>query len=316
MAHFKHTKDKNRKFNFIGVIDKSKLERCGFGIEKNHCKEIYAGHHINDMREGRGVYKYKDIDDGKFTTSSIYMGYWNNNKKHGEGTFIWRKEENKKVKTFETCQLTAYVGYFYEDKYDLGIFCESGDDKTLSIYYGKFQENKKHDEEGIFYYESPQEYYVVVGNVEEDIVKEGCKFDFDPNEKMKFKHFNHFKVVSEEDDFDEDDDMYETIYQSDKEEEIEKQKDLMNKWTLAKQIFMVIQRERGDFPKIYNAALDGEKTYKDIKTLDDFYNKYAASLKTLQGETAIKVDDKIFKAIPKERKQIPTVRRSTLSVNR
>ena len=303
LAHFSNTEDAKKKFSFIGLLDKTKLERSGFGIEKNTNKEIYAGHHNNDLREGRGVYRYKDTDDGKYTTSSIYMGYWQKNMKHGEGTFIWRTEQNKKVKTYESCLLTAFVGFFYEDKYDVGLFCEDGDDQTLSIYFGRFNENKKNDDEGIFYYHSPAEFYVVVANVEKDLVKEGYRFDFDINDK-KFKHFNHFKAIMDnvqivsEEEMDEEEDLYETIMQSDNQDDLTNE--LKNKFEIAKKMFMLVQKEKGDFKKIYEAFNDGEKAYKDINTIEDFYLKYAGSLKSLQGESAIQIDDKLAKAFPKQ----------------
>jgi len=315
LAQFSHSKDKEKTFNFIGHLDKNKLERCGFGIERNHNKETYAGYHLNDKRDGRGVYQYRDTTDGKYTISSIYMGYWKDNLKEGEGTFVWRKEETKKVKAFESCQLTSFVGFFCDDKYDVGMFCESGDDNTLSMYYGKFSENKKCDDEGIFYYQSPSEFYVVIANVEDDIVREGCKFDFDINDK-KFKHFNHFKIVADEEELDEDDDMYETIRQSDNETELGDE--LLKKYELAKKMFILVQKEKGDIKKIYDAAVDAEKNYKDIKTIEDFYNKYSSSLKSFQAESVIKIDDKLDKAFSKTTHQsnVPKSRRTNSIYNK
>jgi len=174
------------------------------------------------------------------------------------------------------------------------MFLEDGDDNTFSIYYGQYSDNKRNDDEGMYYYQSNTEIYVVIAKVEQDIVKEGCKFDF--NNEKKLKHFNHFKIISEEEDFEEEDDMYETIVQSERESDLTEE--LVKKWESAKKIYTIISKETSEYVKIYNAARDAEKICKDIKSIDDFYNKYSNS-KNLINDLNLKSFDKLVKTFPK-----------------
>lgn len=82
--------------------------------------DVYIGESRNDVREGKGLYKYRngavyfgDWKEGKregqgsykWTNGQIYEGNWKNNKRHGEGTItvagisrrgFWENDVEKK----------------------------------------------------------------------------------------------------------------------------------------------------------------------------------------------------------------------------
>ena len=167
--------------------------RNGIGIERNHNGEVYVGNHKNDMREGRGVYHFPDKLEGDFKIFIIYMGHWQNNLKHGAGSYIWRKYNKTVDEIYENCILTAFVGWFYEDNMDVGMFYEETV-KDLTLYYGKFKNNKKNDEQGFFYNNSEEETYVVICNIQDNTVLEGIKFVFKHDEESNKNNFLNFHV--------------------------------------------------------------------------------------------------------------------------
>lgn len=279
-------------YNFIGVLDKNNFKRTSFGIEKNQKGEVYVGYHENNLRHGRGVYHFPDKVDGEYNLTSIYMGYWKENKKHGSGSYIWKKDKIGVESSYQSCLITAFIGWFFEDRYDVGLFYEDGEDGSLTLYYGKFDENnKKSDPEGFFYHNSQDETYVVICNIQADKVEDGIKFSFkrdDASEKNNFLNFVEFKYGK---------DTHENLKEGEKVDDMnEKTK---GKYDKAQKFIDLLFKEE-DFKKIYEAAIVGEKAYKEVKTLDDFHGKFATVLKDYCAEGKIKIDDKIRQEFPRK----------------
>jgi len=244
------------------------------------------------MRNGRGVYQFPDKTENDLTVKSIYMGYWENNIKHGVGSYIWRKYPKDQEEKYENCQITAFVGWFYKDNYDVGMFYEERVN-DLTVYYGTFEGNKKHDKEGFFYHNSIEETYVVVCDIDDDFVFEGIKFVFSHDEesnKNNFIDYIEFKYNTE---------THENLREG---SDIEKMpNDIKEKYKKAQDFIDLLFKEE-DFDIIYKAAIDGEVSHKGIDSIEIFNQKFVSSLKNYCSEGSIKLDNKIRDKFPKEGK--------------
>jgi hypothetical protein len=219
------------------------------------------------------------------------MGFWKQNKKHGSGSQIWRRTDHLENETYQNSYITAFVGWFNEDEFDVGMFYEDGDDDSITLYYGKFLNGMKNDDEGFFYHNSADETYIVICKIENDKVIEGIKFVFTAieNKNLKFSNFICFAFKTE---------IHENTLEG---EEKDMNENIKKQFSKAEQFIKLLFKDE-DFGNIYTAAKEAEKAYKGIDTIEDFNNQFATMLKYFCKEGTIKIDDKLRNEFIKEGK--------------
>lgn len=89
--------------------------REGYGIMKYASGNSYEGFWVGDMKHGKGVMSWRDIDE-------VYIGTWSNDKPHGYGEHIWGESTAKTIKKqtnnmyrghFRNGRRTGHGTFFY-----------------------------------------------------------------------------------------------------------------------------------------------------------------------------------------------------------
>lgn len=139
------------KDNYIGLLNQN-LEREGIGYNIYSNNDIYIGRWLNNLRHSDGLYFYNQKQEKDFTNFEYYKGNWNGNTKHGFGVYVSIHEEigNSSIES-EKLSMKAFVGLFYSDNYNHGVYLEKIADEFY-VYYGKFDAvGRKHDTKALIY---------------------------------------------------------------------------------------------------------------------------------------------------------------------
>ena len=103
--------------------------------------DMYEGEFINDLYHGYGIHTWKN--------GNRYEGMWKNNRREGEGTWIWGEQSSSPGH--------RYQGQWHLDqKHGYGQYFEAND----NCYIGTFHEDQRHGH-GIYRTQDEQTFKVV-----------------------------------------------------------------------------------------------------------------------------------------------------------
>ncbi len=299
IAYFK---ERDNAFEYIGLADTTSVERQRFGVECYKGKDIYAGEHSNDIREGLGLYFFKSDENVKGeepedpkpnNVTRLYFGEWDNNLKNGLGAIVFKKEYANVV-IYE-----GFEGNFKEDKSLMGVSYEEQPNGAYCAYYGSFKDEKKHDTEGLFYVfykdEYDEEHSVIFGSVEEDIFGKGVKFNFKDDDKLlNFIVFELEKNQTE----------HRHLGQGESEVEMEKEElreyNVKGKYEKAIKLYKIVKEERENFKANYESLFNKEKELKEIDSFEKFYQQYGTLQPELAKPRQSNLSVRLFKDLPKK----------------
>ena len=174
----------NKNFKYIGVLT-NQLKRDVYGYSLMDNNDEYIGEFKEEMRNGFGIYKFKQNEDEE----EIYIGEYINNKKEGKGMYI---KINKTIKDDSNGNLILVnyisgIGTFKDNLLTQGIFYSLIDNKE-TYYLGKLNELGEQDDNEALYIEDKNK--IFKGKINKGNMVEGRNiFVNDKYEKVKGYYF-------------------------------------------------------------------------------------------------------------------------------
>jgi len=145
------------------------MKRELLGIHRYENGDLYLGEWKNNTRCGHGIYLYNKTSN-KRTSIQMFMGKWLNDKPEKEGVFLWLDEPENNNELNQS-SMEAYVGQIEDGNFKRGIYLAQKE--KFFIYYGDFENNKKHDPKGFFFDNNGEEDRVFRGKIVNDVVQDG-----------------------------------------------------------------------------------------------------------------------------------------------
>ena len=186
---------KYEECRYLGVLSNILTKEIyGYNIFQN--KDEYFGHWNNSVKEGYGIYYFKENEKEEEKIKNIYIGEFKKNKKSGEGLYF-------KIKNFEEGEgneimpkdFIFSLGIFSNDKFKEGIIYNIEGDKR-QIYKGKLNEKgEKTDEKAEIYENNNQIFHgalknnimikgrIIVLKNEENVIKKEEAYYFERKEE-------------------------------------------------------------------------------------------------------------------------------------
>ena len=158
------------KEKYIGFLDHNlRKNKLGFHYYENG--DIFVGQWKNNQKNGLGVHIHNVSSKNKRQAMEVTFGSWHEDKFDKEGIYTWL-EEAQGNDDIMNCDFQAFVGEFAKEKFRRGVALTLSD-KKFYIYYGKFEDGKKHDDSCYFYDNDLKTDRVFRGVVKADVVQEG-----------------------------------------------------------------------------------------------------------------------------------------------
>ena len=209
------------KYTYIGILNNNlKRENYGYSFIQND--DEYLGEYKNDLKEGFGIYKYKQNNNEDL--EEIYIGNYKNNKKQGEGMHITISKtikddsnsnkilinfkasfgffEDDLIKEGKIYSINDNLNYFYKGK--INYLGEPEDDNAFiiedknKIFKGKINKDNMIEGRNIFIndkYEKTKAYYFKKEKNEKN--EENYQFDYNKNEKDDEENIKKVKEILE-----------------------------------------------------------------------------------------------------------------------
>ncbi len=187
----------NFRNEYIGLVN-TLMERDKIGYNLYSNKDYYLGTWINNKRNGEGVYIFnKNPKEGR-NLFEFYNGQWKDNHKNGFGVYANINDNitNDKIDS-EDLDFTAFFGLFENDNYSYGILLEKQKGEFYT-YYGKFDiEGRKHDTKALLYDNKLDKVLRAKfnnGNIDSAFIVD---FDGEKIAKLNFVKYSQKVIVSE-----------------------------------------------------------------------------------------------------------------------
>ena len=184
-------------FKYIGSLSEE-LKREGFGYYLYDVEDEgdeYAGNWKDNKKDGDGIYIYKKNENDR---EELYLGKWVNGSKHGKGIYFYKNHKNEKLNDGD---YDVILGEFENDYYKDGyIISKKGNDET--IYKGKMnKEGDKEDEHAMYFENGNKSFYGKFANNE---MEKGRIIIFDENNTNVPKTKYYFEKIDDNYEFDVD----------------------------------------------------------------------------------------------------------------
>lgn len=141
------------------------FNRLGIGLNHYANNDIYIGHWLDNVREGRGFYKY--FFENKF---EYYYGNFKADSKFNRGVYYWFKE-NPMDSDFEHSKFDLMIGCIQDDSFQYGVYINKNEDEVY-YYFGFMNKFGQKDDNGGIYYDHLKN-RVFYGHIEEDKINLG-----------------------------------------------------------------------------------------------------------------------------------------------
>ena len=161
---------KHEEFRYIGVLSNNlNKEVYGYNIFENG--DEYFGQWNKNIKEGYGIYYYKENEKDESRIKHIYIGEFKNNKKHGEGVYFKIKQfEKGKEGVVRPCDFNFNLGKFDDDNFISGIIYNIEGEKR-QIYLGNLDEKGEKCDENAEIYENNNQ--IFNGTIKNNIMIKG-----------------------------------------------------------------------------------------------------------------------------------------------
>ena len=167
-------------FTYIGFLSEN-LTKEFFGYYKYDNNDEYSGEWKEDFKEGKGVYLY--YNEKEKNEEEFYLGEWNKGEKNGKGIYFWKHSNNETQ--FQDSNYDVVIGNFENNEYKEGI-CISKNKNDFSIYEGKYNNEKKNDDEALFIENNDK---VFLGKFVDNEMSEGRIIIFKENNEVKNSYY-------------------------------------------------------------------------------------------------------------------------------
>jgi hypothetical protein len=178
------------KYTYIGILNNNlKRENYGYSFIQND--DEYLGEYKNDLKEGFGIYKYKQNNNEDL--EEIYIGNYKNNKKQGEGMHITISKTIKDDSNSNKILINfkASFGFFEDDLIKEGKIYSINDNLNY-FYKGKINYLGEPEDDNAFIIEDKNK--IFKGKINKDNMIEGRNiFINDKYEKIKAYYFTKNK---------------------------------------------------------------------------------------------------------------------------
>ena len=167
-------------FTYIGFLSEN-LTKEFFGYYKYDNNDEYSGEWKEDFKEGKGVYLY--YNEKEKNEEEFYLGEWNKGEKNGKGIYFWKHSNNETQ--FQDSNYDVVIGNFENNEYKEGI-CISKNKNDFSIYEGKYNNEKKNDDEALFIENNDKAF---LGKFVDNEMSEGRIIIFKENNEVKNSYY-------------------------------------------------------------------------------------------------------------------------------
>ena len=167
-------------FTYIGFLSEN-LKKEFFGYYKYDNNDEYSGEWKEDFKEGKGVYLY--FNEKEKNEEEFYLGEWNKGEKNGKGIYFWKHSNNETQ--FQDSNYDVVIGNFENNEYKEGI-CISKNKNDFSIYEGKYNNEKKNDDEALFIENNDKAF---LGKFVDNEMSEGRIIIFKENNEVKNSYY-------------------------------------------------------------------------------------------------------------------------------
>lgn len=190
LTDFLYVADLDNNINkYKGLINYN-MNRDLLGIQEYSNGDIYLGEWKNNQRNGHGVYLHNRPQKKGRVDIEIYLGKWVDDKPEEEGVYVWLEESEKNDDILES-NFQAFAGELDDANFKRGIYLTLLK-KKFYIYYGKFDQGLKSDDQCYFYDNDFTIDRVFRGSIKNDQIQEGFfvsfhQDDIDDTTYFKFK---------------------------------------------------------------------------------------------------------------------------------
>jgi len=135
------------------------------------------------MKNEHGVYFFSPSTNHGYILSEIYFGFWRDNQKDKRGIYIWLKEKQSAVESFDTTDFDAFVGDMEGDSHKRGCYLSKIGD-SLYVYYGSFDKDGLKNDEKAYFFDNVKN-RIFMGKIIRDKFINGYMLSYNDDDTLK-----------------------------------------------------------------------------------------------------------------------------------